>query len=140
MTDVYEEAGNATVFLTNLLILLQYDLVCDDSVMLSVAQSCYWVGMLIALLVGGFLSDKFGRRIVWYGSCALVAIATCIMIFPKAFVVFIVCRVFIGVGSGKYLYLHKPGVFKKMLHDSTVNCKSVKQVESHVVKYLFKNA
>ncbi|XP_028401281.1 solute carrier family 22 member 16-like isoform X2 [Dendronephthya gigantea] len=81
-------------------IVTEYDLVCDDSILLSIAQSCYWVGMLIALLVGGFLSDKYGRRLVLYGGCALVAIATCIMVFPKSFVVFIVCRVLIGIGSG----------------------------------------
>jgi MFS family permease len=57
--------------------------------------------MLISLLIGGFISDTFGRKIVWYSGCALVAVATWIMVFPKAFVVFIVCRIFIGIGAGK---------------------------------------
>ncbi|CAB3994346.1 organic cation transporter -like, partial [Paramuricea clavata] len=77
----------------------EYDLVCDDSILLSIAQSCSWVGMLVALLVGGYISDTFGRRIIWYGGCALAIVATWIMVFPKAFVVFIICRVFIGIGA-----------------------------------------
>ena len=44
--------------------LLQYDLVCDDSIFLSIAQSCGWIGMVIGLLIGGYLSDKYGRRII----------------------------------------------------------------------------
>jgi MFS family permease len=56
--------------------------------------------MLVSLLVGGFFSDRFGRRIVWYCGGDLVLLATWIMIFPQSFVVFIVCRVFIGIGSG----------------------------------------
>ena len=82
------------------LIFLQYDLVCDNSILLSIAQSCYWIGMLVALLVGGVMSDKFGRKKIYYVGCVLIIVATCIMVFPKAFVVFIVCRVFIGMGSG----------------------------------------
>ncbi|CAB3981466.1 organic cation transporter -like [Paramuricea clavata] len=77
-----------------------YDLICDDSILLSIAQSCFWVGMLVSLLVGGFISDRFGRRIVWYCGGVLVLLGTWIMIFPKSFVVFIVCRVFVGIGSG----------------------------------------
>ena len=81
--------------------MFQYDLVCDDSILLSIAQSSYWVGMLTALLVGGALADNFGRRMTMYGGVVLIVIATWIMVFPKAFVVFIVCRVFIGMGAGK---------------------------------------
>ncbi|XP_028401282.1 solute carrier family 22 member 16-like [Dendronephthya gigantea] len=81
-------------------VVTEYDLVCDDSIFLSIAQSCFWVGMLIALLVGGFLSDKYGRKRLWYGGCVLVVVASWIMIFPKAFLVFFVCRVFIGIGLG----------------------------------------
>jgi MFS family permease len=83
-------------------VLLQYDLVCDNSILLSIAQSCGWVGMLAALLVGGPLSDNFGRRIFWYFGCVLVVVGTWIMVFPKVFVVFIVCRIFIGIGAGTY--------------------------------------
>lgn len=79
---------------------LQYDLICDNSILLSIAQSCFWIGMLASLLVGGFISDRFGRKIVWYCGGDIVLLATWIMIFPRSFAVFIVCRVFIGIGTG----------------------------------------
>ena len=84
------------------LVLFQYDLVCDDSVLLSIAQSSSWVGMVASLLVGGVFSDNFGRRIAWSSGIFLMVLATWIMVFPKSFVVFIVCRVFIGIGAGTW--------------------------------------
>lgn len=68
--------------------------------MLSIAQSSSWAGMLAALLVGGVFADNFGRRITAYAGVFLMVLATWIIVFPKSFVVFIVCRVFIGVGTG----------------------------------------
>lgn len=79
----------------------QYDLVCEKSLLQSVAQSCYWVGMLLGLIAGGYLADKFGRKKIFYTGVASITIATWIMIFPESFIVFIVCRVLIGLGSGK---------------------------------------
>ena len=73
---------------------------CDDSIFVSVTQSCYFAGMLVALLVGGSISDYFGRRSVLCAGFYIIIIATWIMIYPKVFVVFIVCRVLIGIGSG----------------------------------------
>ena len=73
---------------------------CDDSILISVTQSCFFAGMLVALLVGGPLSDYFGRRFVWYTGTHFIIIATWIMVYPKVLAVFIVCRIFIGVGSG----------------------------------------
>jgi MFS family permease len=58
--------------------------------------------MLFGLLSGGYLSDKFGRKNIFYTGLVSVTIATWIMIFPKSFIVFITCRIVIGLGSGKY--------------------------------------
>ncbi|XP_046846762.1 solute carrier family 22 member 15-like [Xenia sp. Carnegie-2017] len=80
----------------------EYDLVCDKSILQSVAQSCYWVGALLGLLLGGYLSDKFGRRKIFISGIVSVTLATWIMIFPKSFELFIICRVLIGIGSGLY--------------------------------------
>ncbi|XP_046846066.1 solute carrier family 22 member 15-like [Xenia sp. Carnegie-2017] len=78
----------------------EYDLVCDKSILQSVAQSCYWIGMLLGLLFGGYLSDRFGRKKIFTAGVIAITIVTWIMIFPKSFVVFIVCRIIIGVGLG----------------------------------------
>ena len=68
--------------------------------MLSIAQSSSWAGMLAALLVVGVFADNFGRRITAYAGVFLMVLATWVIVFPKSFVVFIVCRVFIGLGTG----------------------------------------
>ncbi|XP_046846068.1 organic cation transporter protein-like [Xenia sp. Carnegie-2017] len=78
----------------------EYDLVCDKSILQSVAQSCYWIGMLLGLLFAGYLSDRFGRKKIFIAGVIAITIATWIMIFPKSFIVFIVCRIIIGAGSG----------------------------------------
>jgi MFS family permease len=59
--------------------------------------------MLVGLLSGGYLSDRFGRKKIFYSGLVSITIATWIMIFPESFVVFIVCRIVIGLGSGKYI-------------------------------------
>ena len=66
------------------------------------AQSSSWVGMFIGLLIGGYLSDKYGRR----GTCrfgfSLNCLAALAMVFPKSYIVFVVCRIGIGFASGMY--------------------------------------
>ena len=81
-------------------IVTEYDLVCDNSILLSVAQSCFWAGMLPCLVIGGYLSDKYGRRIVIISGIYLAIIASLIIVFPKSLIVFIVFRIFIGFGGG----------------------------------------
>ena len=81
--------------------------------------------MLVALLVDGIMSDTFGRKKIIYAGCVLVIVAMCITVFPKAFLVFIVCRVLIGMGSGtgffKEFYFHIEGItsLQLMLHIHT---------------------
>jgi predicted MFS family arabinose efflux permease len=56
--------------------------------------------MLICLLIGGYLSDKYGRRLVCMSGISLNVIVSIIIVFPKSFIVFIACRIFIGFGAG----------------------------------------
>ena len=83
----------------------QYDLVCDHSIFLSLAQSASWVTMLVCLPIAGYLSDKFGRRIIVGVGFVVLTLAALIVVFPKGFIVFIVCRLIFGMGSGIVNYL-----------------------------------
>ncbi|CAB3983634.1 organic cation transporter -like [Paramuricea clavata] len=78
----------------------EFDLVCENSYLQSVAQSCYWAGVMVGLIIGGYLADRFGRKIVFYTGVVGIVIATWVMVFPKYFAVFIAGRLFNGLGSG----------------------------------------
>lgn len=78
----------------------EYDLVCDKSYLLSIAQSCSWTGMLVASLIGGFAADRYGRRIVYYIGLVGTVIGTWVMVFPQYFAVFIAARTFVGLALG----------------------------------------
>ena len=64
------------------------------------AQSSNWVGMLIGLLIGGYLSDKYGRRRTSMFGQSLNFLASLAMVFPKSYIVFVVCRIAVGFGRG----------------------------------------
>ena len=64
------------------------------------AQSSNWVGMLTGLLIGGYLSDKYGRRRTTMFGHSLNVFASLAMVFPKSYIVFVVCRIAIGFGAG----------------------------------------
>ncbi|XP_028401286.1 solute carrier family 22 member 15-like [Dendronephthya gigantea] len=81
-------------------IVTEYDLVCGDSILLSFAQSSWWFGMLVGLLFAGSLSDKYGRRKIISAGFIISTTAAIVVVFPKNFVVFIVCRLIFGLGSG----------------------------------------
>jgi MFS family permease len=56
--------------------------------------------MFICLVIGGYLSDRYGRRIVCISGTYVAIISSIIMVFPKSLIVFIVCRISAGFGAG----------------------------------------
>ena len=60
---------------------------------------------MVGLIIGGYLSDRFGRKIVFYAGVVGIVVATWVMVFPKIFGVFIAGRLFNGLGSGSQLFL-----------------------------------
>ena len=74
---------------------------CERSYLLVVAQSCSWGGMLVALLAGGYIGDKLGRKIIYYFPLAGVVLGTWVIVYPKSLAVFIAGRTFIGMSAGK---------------------------------------
>lgn len=50
--------------------------------------------------MGGYLSDRFGRKIVFYTGVVGIVAATWFVVFPKYFAVFLAGRVLNGLGSG----------------------------------------
>ena len=57
--------------------------------------------MLVGLLIGGFLSDRYGRKVVYCSGCIGVLFVTWVTVFPKDFAVFIAGRTLSGLANGK---------------------------------------
>ena len=57
--------------------------------------------MLVGLLIGGFLSDRYGRKVVYCSGCVGVLFVTWVTVFPKDFAVFIAGRTLSGLANGK---------------------------------------
>ena len=84
-----------------LLFLLQFDLVCRVSALSVLNKAIMFLGYMIGVLLGGFLSDKFGRRpVVYYLSvlCNILALAAS---FVQVYWLYICLRCVVGLTIGK---------------------------------------
>ncbi|EDO33656.1 predicted protein, partial [Nematostella vectensis] len=55
-------------------LLFQWNLICDNAHKGAAVQSCFFAGMLIGSLVGGWASDRFGRRLCLLLGSAIMTI------------------------------------------------------------------
>lgn len=84
-------------------IVAQWDLVCGQSWLVPFSESVFIAGMIFGLPLGGWLSDKYGRRPVFLASLlleALTSIGACVSPLAGLFVAF---RFLIAVGFGSRL-------------------------------------
>lgn len=75
-----------------------WDLVCDDKFYASVAKSAYLVGILFGSLIGGFISDSYGRRKAATFATVLYVVAGLSSAMRLSYWLFVALRVFIGIG------------------------------------------
>jgi MFS family permease len=61
----------------------------------------FWVGWFVGNIAIGYISDKWGRKKANQLSVLLVFFSSWILIWPKQFWIFMVCRFITGIGSGK---------------------------------------
>ena len=74
---------------------------CDVSALSMLTKAVMFLGYMIGVLVGGFLSDKFGRKpIVYYLSvlCNILALAGS---FVHVYWLYVLVRVLVGVCVGE---------------------------------------
>ena len=80
---------------------LQFDLVCRVSALSVLNKAIMFLGYMIGVLLGGFLSDKFGRKpVVYYLSvlCNILALAAS---FVQVYWLYICLRCLVGLTIGK---------------------------------------
>ena len=81
----------------------QFELVCGASVLGTVANSMVFAGWPVGALLGGFLSDRWGRHPVLIVSMWLTAVFGTISASPPVYWFFVLCRFLVGIGVGKSL-------------------------------------
>ncbi|XP_021497974.1 solute carrier family 22 member 19-like [Meriones unguiculatus] len=77
----------------------QWDLVCGSQALNSVARFIFMVGIFTGHIIGGHLSDRFGRKFVF--TCALLLMAitgTCVALAPT-FLIYCSLRFLTGISS-----------------------------------------
>lgn len=85
----------------------KWDLICEKSWLPSLTQSLYYFGYLLTAFFGGQLSDKFGRKPMFYFFVAWTALFGLICTFAPNFWLFAICRFFLGLGrASTFLILY----------------------------------
>ncbi|XP_052029286.1 solute carrier family 22 member 19 [Apodemus sylvaticus] len=77
----------------------QWDLVCGSQALNSVAKFVYMTGIFIGHIVGGHLSDRFGRRLIFTCSLLQMAITETCVAFAPTFLIYCSLRFLTGISS-----------------------------------------
>jgi len=96
---------NFTLLNTNVVadlsFLLQFDLICNVSALSVLNKAVMFLGFMIGVLVGGFLSDKFGRKPVLYVLSVLCSFIALGASFVQVHWLYVLLRCLVGVCIGK---------------------------------------
>nr|XP_006980821.1 solute carrier family 22 member 10 [Peromyscus maniculatus bairdii] len=77
----------------------QWDLVCGSQALNSVAKFIFMIGIFIGHIIGGHLSDRFGRKFVFTGALLQMAISETGAAFAPTFLVYCSFRFLAGISS-----------------------------------------
>lgn len=84
--------------------LTEWDLVCDRAWLKATADAIFMVGVLLGSIIFGDLSDRFGRRPIFFISIIIQVFAGIISGLSINYVMFVICRMLVGAAtSGVFL-------------------------------------
>ncbi|GCC21991.1 hypothetical protein chiPu_0000375 [Chiloscyllium punctatum] len=76
-----------------------WDLVCDNDWKGPFSMSAFFVGVLAGSFVSGQLSDRFGRKIVLFGTMAVQTVFSIIQAFSPSWEIFCFLNFIVGLGQ-----------------------------------------
>ncbi|XP_073727121.1 organic cation/carnitine transporter 2 isoform X2 [Misgurnus anguillicaudatus] len=80
-------------------IVSEWDLVCSDDWKAPLTTSIFFFGVLMGSVISGQLSDRFGRKIVFFVTMGIQTAFTLIQVFSPSWLIF--CLLFFIVGMGQ---------------------------------------
>lgn len=80
-------------------IISEWDLVCNSKFLKQVAQTIFMAGILVGALLYGYLSDRYGRRIITIVSYLQIAVAGTGVAFSPNYTAYCIFRFLTGVAS-----------------------------------------
>ncbi|KAI1887569.1 hypothetical protein AGOR_G00191660 [Albula goreensis] len=80
-------------------VVTEWNLVCDEAWKAPFAASVYFFGALLGLLVSGHISDRFGRKHVFFVCMALQTICTVLQASSNSWAMYCIFYFFAGVGT-----------------------------------------
>jgi len=80
----------------------QFDLVCDNTFLSSVASSILFASWLFMSIFSGILADKIGRKPVMIFFGVFTAVFGLLSAFPRVYWLYTVFRLLVGLGIGRW--------------------------------------
>ncbi|XP_043559313.1 solute carrier family 22 member 5-like [Chiloscyllium plagiosum] len=80
-------------------IVSEWDLVCNNEWKGPFAMSVFFIGVLIGSFISGQLSDRFGRKLILYGTMGVQSVFSVLQIFSPNWELFCLLNFFVGLGQ-----------------------------------------
>ncbi|XP_043468938.1 organic cation transporter protein-like [Leptopilina heterotoma] len=85
-------------------VVTQWNLVCDESWLVSFGDSLFMVGVMLGSIIFGYLSDKYGRRPIFFMSLVIQLVSGTVVGLAPNFITYVIFRAIIGsTTSGVFL-------------------------------------
>ncbi|XP_063636060.1 solute carrier family 22 member 1-like [Cydia splendana] len=78
----------------------KFGIICDKMWLISMSESISFFGLLVGALVFGFLSDRYGRLLIYAICQIIISLAGCLVTVTHTFWLFCITRFFEGAGNG----------------------------------------
>ncbi|XP_068633876.1 organic cation transporter protein-like isoform X2 [Battus philenor] len=85
-------------------IISEWDLVCDRSGLTNLAEVVFLIGVGVGGVLGGWISDKFGRKRILMGMMVLQCVLAISSLLVRSYVQYIVVRLVMGLVSVSVVY------------------------------------